>query len=74
MRDKDLILNEIFKLTGHNLTELLIGFEVKNPNLKLKYKNIYKDNNKIIVVVFDENSECQFELYFNPDNLELEFV
>lgn len=66
MKEKMNLLQEIYdKSGGYNLGELLSIFESEShAPLKLRYKEIYKKDDTIIIQVFDKNSESYFEVYY----------
>lgn len=67
------IINELYEKSGFNVAELLQEFEENYQyNIRLVYKNIYKQNNLIIINVIDEITECPFELKFNEKTKKLE--
>lgn len=74
MNEKEKLLNELFNLSqGKNVADLIIEFEINFMyNTKLKYKDIYKIDDNIIIKVYDEISECPFELVFNKEKKLLE--
>lgn len=76
MNDKMRLLQEIYDLSGgYNLGELLAIYESNHKyRMELKYKNIYKSDNIIIVEVIDKITECPFELYFCEEEKKLKIL
>lgn len=73
MNENEKIFNEIYRKTGKNVAELISDFEFNYKfNIELEYKGVYKSNDKIIIKVFDDISQCPFELVFNEETNELE--
>lgn len=68
------LLNETFKLTEKSVSELIKEFEGSNTRLSLRFKSMYKDNDRIIIQVIDDISKCPFELFLNEDTLKLEMI
>lgn len=68
------LLNEVLKLTGYSVSNLIKKFEGYNTRLSLRFKSIYKENDKIIIQVIDDISKCPFELFLNEDTLKLEMM
>lgn len=67
------IVNEIFEKTGgQNVADLISEFENNYKfNIELKYKDIYKKNDKIIIKVYDNVTESPFELYYDENTNKL---
>lgn len=72
MNDTMNLLQEIMNITGSNITDLLLEYEIDHPKVKLEFKKIEKENDKIIIYVYDENSSCPFELELNEKTFKLE--